>query len=167
MVYKPREDSRLLRETVTDLDLEAKKFLDMGTGTGYVAEAALNKGADVTAVDIDPEAVEAARNRLPSSADVIRSDLFENVQDSFDVIVFNPPYLPKAPGGTTATVSGIDGSQTSRKFLQKGPKHLEEQGEMMLVTSSRNSLQILGCEPIRSEKLWFEELEVVRVRDIF
>jgi release factor glutamine methyltransferase len=167
MVYRPREDSRLLKEAITRLDLEGKKFLDMGTGTGYIAEAALDEGAEVTAADIDPEAVEAARNRLPSKVDVIQSDLFENVQDSFEVVAFNPPYLPRAPGGTTATVSGEAGSQVSRRFLQMCSDHVSKDGEVVLVTSSKNELQTKRHETLNAVRLWFERLEVIRIRDNF
>jgi HemK-related putative methylase len=167
MVYRPREDSRLLKEAVLDLDLEGKKFLDMGTGTGYIAEAALSEGADVTAVDIDEKAVEAARNRLPSNVDVICSDLFADVQDSFDVVAFNPPYLPRAPGGTRATVSGEAGSKVSREFLRQSPDYVSQEGETILVVSSRNNLQTEGCETLISRRLWFEKLEVVNIRDSF
>ena len=167
MVYRPREDSRLLREAVTSLDLEGKKFLDVGTGTGYIAEAALSKGADVTAVDINEEAVREARNRLPSGVNVMWSDLFADVQGEFDVAAFNPPYLPKAPGGSAATVSGFDGAKASRRFLSQCPDHLKDGGAGLLVVSSRNELETEDLEVMCTADLWFEELKVVRVQDSF
>nr|EGQ39724.1 MAG: HemK-related putative methylase [Candidatus Nanosalinarum sp. J07AB56] len=167
MVYRPREDSRLLKQAVTSLDLEDKKFLDMGTGTGYIAEAALEQGADVTAVDIDPEAVDRARDRLPSNADVIQSDLFTDVQNDFDVMAFNPPYLPESRGGSTATVSGRDGARVSQRFLGECTDHLEDDGVVVLVVSSRNGLATEGFETLCATDLWFERLKVVRVQDRF
>nr|EGQ39727.1 MAG: HemK-related putative methylase [Candidatus Nanosalinarum sp. J07AB56] len=167
MVYRPREDSRLLKQAVTSLDLEDKKFLDMGTGTGYIAEAALEQGADVTAVDIDSEAVEQARQRIGSRANVCQSNLFTDVEGTFDVIAFNPPYLPEAPGGSVATVSGANGAQVSRRFLEQYPDYLKSGGRSILVTSSRNSLDLDGAQVLGSSSLWFEQLKVVDVEDGF
>lgn len=167
MVYRPREDSHLLKQAVTSLDLKNKKFLDMGTGTGYVAEAALKQGADVTAVDIDPEAVDKARSRLPSDVDVLQSDLFTHVESNFDAIAFNPPYLPESQGGSTATVSGCDGAKTSRRFLGECAERLKDGGAAMVVVSSRNGLETEGFEVLCTMDLWFERLKVVRVQNSF
>ncbi len=167
MVYRPREDSRLLKEAITRLDLEGKKFLDMGTGTGYIAEAALDEGAEVTAADIDPEAVEAARNRLPSKVDVIQSDLFADVQGSFDVVAFNPPYLPESPGGSIATVSGSSGTETSQRFLNQCPHNLRQEAAAVLIVSSKNEMATEDFDVLRTTNLWFEELKAIRVQDSF
>ena len=62
----------------------------MGCGSG-IQSLATSKG-DVLAVDINPEAVKIVK-KLGINA--IQSVLFVNVKDKFDLIIFNPPYLPE------------------------------------------------------------------------
>jgi release factor glutamine methyltransferase len=82
-------------------DLEGKKFLELGSGSGIISLLASRKGAWVTASDINPLAVEntkenAKRNHLV--VNVIQSDLFKNIPDkSFDFIAINPPYYAVDP----------------------------------------------------------------------
>lgn len=68
--------------------------LDMGTGTGYIALSLAKLGFSVTAVDIDPEAVENSRKNAQLNAlkiDLFRSDLFSEVKDTYDIIIFSTP----------------------------------------------------------------------------
>jgi len=53
-VYEPEDDSYMLLDALLSRDLEGKRVLDMGTGTGIIAIAAAQAGADVTAVDVNP-----------------------------------------------------------------------------------------------------------------
>jgi release factor glutamine methyltransferase len=79
-----------------------KKFLELGSGSGILSMLAYKKGAEVTAVDIDPKAVENTRINFTKnftanhSARIIESDLFSNVPEQlFDIVVINPPYYFK------------------------------------------------------------------------
>ena len=60
-VYTPREDSFLVKNHLEDRDLQGKKVLDMGTGTGILALEAARGNSQVTAVDINSEAIDYAR----------------------------------------------------------------------------------------------------------
>ena len=94
MIYSPSDDSCLLEEQVKKYS-KGKKFLDMGSGSGIQASAA--KGAEaslILAVDINKEAIEILKSKgIPA----VQSDLFLNIskENKFDIIAFNPPYLPK------------------------------------------------------------------------
>lgn len=74
------------------------KILDIGTGSGCIA-ITLNKLLDnsrVTAVDISKNALDVAReNSKINNTDVnfIESDVFSNINDKYDVIISNPPYI--------------------------------------------------------------------------
>ena len=73
---------------------EGERVLDMGTGSGVNAILAARKGAQVLAVDINPQAVEAARanaerNGVSHIVEVRGSDVFSEVHGRFDVIVFD------------------------------------------------------------------------------
>ncbi|MBT3582279.1 methyltransferase, partial [Candidatus Woesearchaeota archaeon] len=97
-VYEPMEDSKLMQKAV-QLRAKGKSILDVGTGSGIQAISASLAGAkEVWACDINPEAVKCAKANATSNkveVNVIQSNLFENVpKKKFDLIVFNPPYLP-------------------------------------------------------------------------
>jgi HemK-related putative methylase len=79
------------------------RVLDMGTGSGLGAIFAARQGAQVTAVDINPEAVRCARlnillNDLTGQVTVVEGDLFSTVANQrFDLILFNPPFYLGQP----------------------------------------------------------------------
>lgn len=81
--------------------IKGRSFLEVGSGSGVVSLFAAKIGAQVTAVDINPLAIDCTRKNAESNGldvTVIQSDLFEVIPDStFDFIVVNPPYYPKAP----------------------------------------------------------------------
>ncbi|HII15455.1 MAG TPA: methyltransferase [Nanoarchaeota archaeon] len=134
-MYPLAEDSYLLEKYVKKY---AKgKVLDMGTGSGILAKAALEKADEVLAVDINPEAVAHAKSL---GIKALRSDLFSNVKGKFDLIVFNPPYLPseaKEDKYTALQVAGgRKGHEAIEKFLKQAKSHLEKSGKILLLFSS-------------------------------
>lgn len=167
-VYTPREDSFLLRDYVLGKDLEGKKALDIGTGTGIIAVAMAKQGADVTAVDINPEAVEATKQMAEEEGidiQVLQSDLFENVEGEFDIITFNPPYLPGEEGIGDEEIwrGGEKGTELTREFLEQVDQYLAEDGSAYIVLSSQAAdleeiREDYSLETVDSERLWFERL---------
>ncbi|MFB6190364.1 MAG: HemK2/MTQ2 family protein methyltransferase [Candidatus Nanohaloarchaea archaeon] len=164
MTYQPREDSLLLDSYLEDRVLEGKKVLDMGTGSGILAVTAAEQGAEVTAVDIDPEALEDAREHAREEStegiEFVESDLFENVDSKFDLIIFNPPYLQGED--YLALEGGEKGIELTSDFLEQAPDYLEEGGEVVFVASSRADTDSLreefDLEQVGERKLWFETL---------
>lgn len=166
MIYKPREDSFLLRKQVRKY---AKgKVLDMGTGSGVQALAALENTKDVLAVDINAGAVEILKNK---GVNAIVSDLFAKVKGRFDVIIFNPPYLPEDPEedeeSKLTTTGGKQGHEIIERFLKEAKKHLNKDGIILLLFSSMTGdvdsiLKKLKCnfKCIDKKKMFFEELYV-------
>jgi HemK-related putative methylase len=79
------------------------KVLDMGTGSGVCALIAARHSSQVTAVDIDDNAVRCAQlnvllNRMDGRIRVLRGNLFAPLAGrGFDLILFNPPYVRGAP----------------------------------------------------------------------
>lgn len=73
-------------------------ILDIGTGSGCIAITLKSKlkKSDVTASDISDKALKVAKeNAKKNNADVnfVKSDVFENIEGNYDVIVSNPPYI--------------------------------------------------------------------------
>ena len=72
-------------------------ILDLCTGSGTIG-IVLNKELDcnITLSDISKDALEVAKNNCKLNnieANIIESDLFDNIDDKFDIIVSNPPYI--------------------------------------------------------------------------
>ncbi len=171
-VYPPREDTYLLKEKVESLDLKGLNVLELGCGNGVVTRALEESGANLTAVDINENAVEATRERLenPDKHTVKYSDLFENVENrKFDYIFFNPPYLGGDAGIGDEEKWYVGDENILEKFFDQVENYLSSEGQAYLVLSDRTP----GLEELIDEKslhidaekkLWFEKLYVVRYK---
>lgn len=102
-VYRPQEDSFLLADSLREAGgADGARVLDFCTGTGFLAVTAARLGArSVTAVDIAPRAVLAARLNLARHARtggttrVVRGSLdAAAARGPFDIVLSNPPYVP-------------------------------------------------------------------------
>jgi release factor glutamine methyltransferase len=175
-VYEPAEDTFLLAD---NLDVQSGEMvLELGTGCGLLSILAAKAGAKVVATDLNPMAIECARenaisNNVSGSIDFRFGDLFEPVKEErFDCVIFNPPYLPAEPGEEIgepldlAWNAGVDGRIVIDRFLNELPKHLKPSGRTIFIQSSLSgiskTLQKLGADgfqiEIVREKLSFEEL---------
>ena len=99
----PRPETELLVSASLELikNIPTPKVLDIGTGTGCIplTIAMENQTAYIASVDISPEAIETAKknalfHNVLTNVKFFNSDLFENVQDKYNLIVSNPPYIP-------------------------------------------------------------------------
>jgi len=93
--------TKLLLQFIETLPLADKKLLELGCGCGVISILAAKNGAQVTAIDINETALEALRQNATDNNVTISvhySNLFGNLQGkTFDYIIINPPYYPKAP----------------------------------------------------------------------
>lgn len=183
-VYSPAEDSFLLSQCLEDYfeDIDKKElskivFLDMGAGSGIQAEKAsefLSK-ENIICVDINEDAVKLVK-KLGFHA--IKSDLFSSPElkgKKFDVIAFNPPYLPEDEYDKEIdTTGGEKGDEIPLAFLYAAKNYLSKKGIIFLLVSSltpRNKLEKAisdnyNKEVVGKKKLFFEELEVWRLSSV-
>lgn len=99
-VLIPRQDTETLVEEALKVVKPGMKIMDMCTGSGCVLISILKNAHDVEGIgyDISKQAINVAKenakfNEVPAVFE--RSDLFEDVvENDFDVIVSNPPYIP-------------------------------------------------------------------------
>lgn len=98
-VLVPRQDTETLVEEALKIIKPGMKVLDMCTGSGCIIISILHNviGVEGFAVDISKQALNVAKeNAKINDVSVIfeRSDLFDNVTGTYDIIVSNPPYIP-------------------------------------------------------------------------
>ncbi|MDO8459717.1 MAG: DUF2431 domain-containing protein [Nanoarchaeota archaeon] len=174
MIYEPADDSYLMEKVVRKYS-KGKKVLDMGSGSGIQAQSALEAGAkEVIAVDINKESVVHVKSLGIKS---IQSSLFSKVKGEFDLIIFNPPYLPfdvlEDNESALATTGGKKGDEIILKFLKACNEHLEKKGVILLVVSSLTPLdkikkllkkQAMEYKIVESKKIFMEELEVLEIQ---
>ena len=130
-----------------------KKILDLCTGSGCIGIACAYafERAQVVLSDISPEALEVTainiqQHDLDSRVTAIESDLFSSFEssanNSFDLIVSNPPYvdaddlaqMPDEYGHEPdlALASGDDGLDFTRRLLREAANYLTEQGVLIV-----------------------------------
>ncbi|RLF35897.1 MAG: hypothetical protein DRM99_03790, partial [Thermoplasmata archaeon] len=160
-MYEPKEDSELIAEFLKDLIKKEKptSFLDMGCGTGIQTKTALKSGiqkSNILAVDINQKAVKETQ-KLGVKA--VNSDLFAKLgKAKFDLIAFNPPYLPKHKHDKSKeTTGGKYGWEIIKRFLIKAKQHLTERGKILLIFSSLTNKKKVN-ELIKNNGFSFKEL---------
>ena len=144
-VYVPAEDSFLLAENI--VVKEGEQILDMGAGCGLQSVIAA-RNANVVAVDINPHAIQCAKinvalNGVQSRINFLQCDLFTAFSEraKFDMILFNPPYLPVSESEANAWIErawtgGATGRTIIDRFIRNASKHLKPRGHILLVQSN-------------------------------
>ena len=173
-VYPPSDDSILLIESLEIHDGE--RVLEVGCGSGIVSIHCARNGCDVTAVDINPLAVELAKRNATANGvniSISESDVYENVDGRFDTIVFNLPYLPVDEEGLLAKAwsGGPDGLGPLPRLLEGAPRHLLPDGRVVVVVSSltepralEEALEGYEVQTLGEKRLFFERLSVLEIR---
>ena len=148
-VLIPRPETELLVEKVTSyIKKRYVKVLDMCTGSGCIAVSIdrMCANADVTAVDISEKALKVAgENNVNNQGRVtfVQSDLFENINETYDVIVSNPPYIPTSDIDTLmeevrehephlALDGSADGLKFYREICTNAVNYLNKNGKIFL-----------------------------------
>ena len=124
------------------------KILDLCTGSGIIAITIKKEleqvSVDVIASDISEEAIEVAKENAQShdaTIKFIKSDIFNNIDDKFDIIVSNPPYIDRKDEVTMldnvlkydphlALFAEEEGLYFYRKIIEQAKDYLKENGVM-------------------------------------
>lgn len=144
-VLIPRPETELLVNEV--LIRKPNTLLDMCTGSGCIAISAAYYGKmeRVMAADISEKALNVARENATKNnvkVEFIKSDLFENITEKYDIIVSNPPYIKTDVIETLeidvkkepyiALDGGVDGLDFYRRIISEANKYLNANGYLML-----------------------------------
>ena len=150
-VLIPRYDTEVLtHEAIERLrsDPEKNTVLDLCTGSGCIGISIKKElpNVRVIASDISDKALNIARTNaanLGAAVEFIESDLFENINEKFDMIVSNPPYVKttekdsldtevKDHDPELALYAGEDGLDCYRRIAAEAKEYLKEGGILAL-----------------------------------
>jgi len=157
-VLDPRADT----ETLIDFVIEkpVKSVLELGTGSGAIAVtlACEWKHAHLTAVDISEDAISMAKINaekfnVQNKIHFLKSDWFETVRGSFDLIISNPPYIGLVEQDEIAAevikydpqialFAGRDGLEAYKRIIPNLAKFLNSDGLVVLETGASQSNQV-------------------------
>jgi release factor glutamine methyltransferase len=174
-VYEPAEDTFLLLKAALAEAKPIDSVLEIGCGKGFICRRIAPNVRAILATDINPHAVKIARE---SGVPTVRADLFKGLKAKFDMIIFNPPYLPTSDEERIdgwlnfALDGGQSGRETIKRFLDELEGHLAPGGRALLLISSLTGLREIEDMAaaagwrftwVASEKHFFEELRVLRL----
>ena len=177
-VLIPRQETELLVLRACGLleNREKARVLDLCTGSGCIAVsiAHLLRGRTpeirMTASDISAEALAVAgENARRNGTDItfVQSDLFENIEDGFDLIVSNPPYIKSSVipslmpevrehDPAAALDGGEDGLYFYREISRRAPRHLSAGGWLMFEIGFDQAAEV----SLLMEKSGFKDITV-------
>ena len=133
-------------EYIKSINKNNIKILDLCTGSGIIGitlrKELESKSLEVVASDISEEALKVAKeNAIMNEAEVkfIQSDIFEHINEKFDIIVSNPPYIAYNDKITMednvlnydphlALFAEEDGMYFYREIVENAKEYLEEDG---------------------------------------
>lgn len=130
-VYEPSDDTFLLAQAVARRVGPGDRFLEVGCGAGLVSIAAAKGGAHVVATDVNPEAARLCRYNAQEngvSVEAVVADLMAGLDAPFEVVAFNPPYLPTEPEDKVEGVLNLafDGGESGNDVVLRFCEQLTE-----------------------------------------
>lgn len=150
-VLIPRYETQEVLNKALEYISKESKVLDLCCGSGYIGlTIKQKKNSDVVLSDISDEAIlQTKKNALDNNLDVsiIKSDLFTNIKQKFDVIVSNPPYIPEPNKLDDSVINhephlalfgGLDGNHFYKKIIKEAPNFLNNNGTLVLEISPDN-----------------------------
>ena len=170
----PRYETEILVDLIINDNSNNKKILDIGTGSGAISLALSKnlKDTKITGVDISKNDIDLANeNKIKlniNNVEFKESDIFSNIEEKFDIIVSNPPYINKEDfekldnklyyEPQNALYGGEDGLYFYKKIIKNAKNFLNKNGKIYLEIgydqkdSISNLLEEYGYKQIESYK---------------
>jgi len=176
-IYPPGDDTHLLLRAALDETRPSDDVLEIGCGMGIISRKIAPLANSFVSTDINPNAACLVKGYGIST---IQADLFFGIKGRFDLVLFNPPYLPTP---TEERLSGwlnraFDGGESGRdtiiRFLKDLRPHLRPGGRALLLISTLTGIgevieeasrQGLDSEQLAAESHFFEKLIVLRLTE--
>jgi release factor glutamine methyltransferase len=167
--YLPAEDTYMLRDALEPFSGDS--CLEIGFGSGAVIASVSERFR--LAVGTDIIGLEEARLALGPRVELVLADRATCFQDGvFDLVFFNPPYLPAEPIEDGAVDGGPTGIEVPITFLEEGLRVLRWEGTIVALLSNEGDLRsflfhcnILGLEveSVAEKRLFYEKLYVLTI----
>lgn len=170
----PRYETEILVDLIINDNSSNKKILDIGTGSGAISLALSKnlKDSKIIGVDISKNAIDLANeNKIKlniNNVEFKESDIFSNIEEKFDIIVSNPPYINKEDfekldnklyyEPQNALYGGEDGLYFYKKIIKNAKNFLNKNGKIYLEIgydqkdSISDLLEEYGYKQIKSYK---------------
>jgi release factor glutamine methyltransferase len=120
-------------------------------------------------------------NHVAEKMSFVQGDLFSSIRtgERFDLVLFNAPYLPSDEEDEDSWLArswagGVSGRNVIDRFISEAPKHLERNGEILLVQSTLSDVEetlnrfagsLLRAEVVASQILpFFEQIVLIRAK---
>lgn len=162
--------TKLLLDYLENKNLRGKRVLELGAGTGIISLRCAQRGADVTASDISSLAIENIQQNITEagiSLSVIKSDLFDEIDSQFDLIVINPPYYPKNPKNEEEKAWYCGAEFEYFKKLGKQLKlHLTEKGKAIMILSEDCQVETISKILTSSGLFVKKDLEISKFGEV-
>lgn len=147
-VFAPTAMSDLLGTAVVKEVRPDDRVLDMGTGCGINALLAAGTAREVVGVDVNPHAVQAAkanavRNGLDANTTYFESDVFDQVEGTFDLIIIDPPFRWLKPRDMLERSIADEGYASARRFMREARDYLTDDGRILVFFGTSGDLGYL------------------------
>lgn len=168
--YLPAEDTFLLRDALKPFS--GGSCLEIGFGSGAVLASVSERFALAVGTDVAP--LEDAKLATGPRVELLLADRAACFRDGvFDLVFFNPPYLPSATIEDKAVDGGPTGVEVPMIFLEEGLRVLREGGTIVALLSTEGDLESflshcdnlgLEVETVAEKRLFYETLSVLTIQ---
>jgi len=164
--YQPAEDTYFLEDHIKNEKGDAA--LDIGSGSGYLTKSLSKSFRFVVGTDVN---FEALQNQSNKPENLVCCNSADALQNKFDLIICNMPYLTSEEITDIATDGGPEGVVIPMKIIKSAKNCLKLGGKFLFVSSSLSNYQKLieltkkegfNVEIKSKKKLFFEELILVQ-----
>ncbi len=169
--YLPAEDTFFLADNIENESGELA--LDIGCGSGYLTNILKKSFKLVVGTDISYNSL---REQNYKTENIICCNSADALKINFDLIICNLPYLATDEIIDVATDGGKNGLELPIEIISSALEHISKNGKFLFVTSSLSDymglidfikLKNFTVEIISKKKLFFEELIIIQVENLF
>ena len=169
--YPPSEDTFFLADHIKNESGESA--LDIGTGSGYLASILEKSFSLVIGTDL---IFNVLRKRVYFTTNNVCCNGADAINQQFDLIVCNMPYLNTDEVSDVRTDGGNDGLEIPIKIIDSAKSRIKPGGKFIYVTSSLSDFKKLisytklagfDVSILAKKKLFFEELILIQAIRLF
>ncbi|MFO7810201.1 MAG: Rossmann-like fold-containing protein [Candidatus Delongbacteria bacterium] len=148
LLPKSQETSELFKNAMTELKRNSGiRIIDMGCGSGILTLIANSvfEDSEIHFADILPEALASTLNNLDKNISGINNnnslichdpcDLFENMDELFDLIIFNPPWVNAEAENRKEYALNDRGQKLLERFMIQAKNRLMPDGKIVIAYS--------------------------------